>query len=70
MIAFDLLKAHGSDEVDPPATQAVIKRAQALGLIVLGCGSQGEAIRLLFPLTISDAVLREGMGLLEKALAV
>jgi len=70
MIAFDLLKAHGSDEVDAPATQAVIKRAQALGLIVLGCGSQGEAIRLLFPLTISDAVLREGMGLLEQALGV
>ena len=29
---------------------------------------KGEAIRLLFPLTISDAVLREGMGLLEQAL--
>jgi 4-aminobutyrate aminotransferase/(S)-3-amino-2-methylpropionate transaminase len=68
MIAFDLLKAAGGNEVDPPVTQAVIKRAQALGLIVLGCGSQGEAIRLLFPLTISDAVLREGMALLEQAL--
>jgi 4-aminobutyrate aminotransferase/(S)-3-amino-2-methylpropionate transaminase len=68
MIAFDLLKASGGNEVDPPVTQAVIKRAQALGLIVLGCGSQGEAIRLLFPLTISDDVLREGMALLEQAL--
>ncbi len=69
MIAFDLLAARGSDDVDPAATQAVLKRAHALGLIVLGCGSQGEAVRLLFPLTIPDAVLGEGMALLEQALA-
>ncbi len=68
MIAFDLLSARGGDDVDPAATQAVVKRAHALGLILLGCGSQGEAIRLLFPLTISDAVLAEGMVLLEQAL--
>ena len=69
MIAFDLLAARGGDAVDPAATQAVLKRAHALGLIVLGCGAQGEAVRLLFPLTISDALLEEGMGLLEQALA-
>ncbi len=69
MIAFDLLAARGSDEVDPATTQAVIKRAHALGLILLGCGAQGEAIRILFPLTIGDDVLAEGMTLLEQALA-
>jgi len=68
MIAFDLLLGHDSDEVNPAATQAVVKRAHALGLVLLSCGGYGEAIRLLFPLTISDAVLREGMGLLEQAL--
>ena len=69
MIAFDLLRQRGSDEVDPAAAQAVLKRAHALGLIVLGCGSQGEAVRLLFPLTIPDAVLDEGLALLEQALS-
>ena len=68
MIAFDLLRERGGEAVDPAATQAVLKRAHALGLIVLGCGAQGEAIRLLFPLTIPDAVLDEGMALLEQAL--
>ena len=68
MIAFDLLAARGGDAVDPAAAQAVLKRAHALGLILLGCGAQGEAVRLLFPLTISDALLEEGMGLLEQAL--
>ena len=68
MIAFDLLAGRGGDAVDPAATQAVLRRAHALGLIVLGCGAQGEAIRLLFPLTIPDAILDEGMALLEQAL--
>ena len=70
MIAFDLLAARGGDAVDPAAAQAVLIRAHALGLILLGCGAQGEAIRLLFPLTIGEAELDEGMGLLERALAL
>ena len=70
MIAFDLLEARGADEVDALAAQAVLKRAHALGLILLGCGAYGEAIRILFPLTIGDAELDEGMTLLEQALAI
>ena len=69
MIAFDLLRTRDGNEVDPAATKAVLQRAHALGLVLLGCGSQGEAIRLLFPLTIGDAVLDEGLALLEQALA-
>jgi len=68
MIAFDLLTTHGGNEPDPAATQAVLRRAHALGLMLLGCGSRGEAIRLLFPLTIPEAVLDEGLDLLEQAL--
>ena len=70
MIAFDLLEARGADEVDALAAQTVLKRAHALGLILLGCGAYGEAIRILFPLTIGDAELDEGMALLEQALAI
>lgn len=68
MLAFDLLAGRGSDAVDPAATKAVVQRAHELGLILLGCGGQGEAIRLLYPLTIPDALLDEGMDLLEQAL--
>ncbi len=70
MIAFDLLAARDSNDVDPAATRDVLQRAHALGLILLGCGAYGEAVRLLFPLTISDAVLEEGLVLLEQALAL
>jgi len=68
MIAFDLLQARDSNNADPAATKAVVQRAHELGLIILTCGVHGEAIRLLFPLTIPDQLLDEGMALLERAL--
>ena len=70
MIAFDLLVARDGDKVDPAATSEVLQRAHELGLILLGCGAYGEAVRLLFPLTITDAVLDEGLALLEQTLAI
>ena len=39
------------------------------GLLILNCGSYGNVLRLMLPLTISDAVLDEGMTILEAALA-
>lgn len=68
MLAFDLLTARGSDAVDPAAAKAVVQRAHGLGLILLGCGARGEAVRLLYPLTIEDALLDEGLDLLGEAL--
>ncbi|MBJ6981863.1 4-aminobutyrate--2-oxoglutarate transaminase [Luteimonas sp. MC1572] len=68
MLAFDLLARRGDAAPDPAATRAVLQRAHALGLVLLGCGGQGESIRLLYPLTISDGVFDEGMALLEQAL--
>lgn len=70
MIAFDLLRERDNDTVDPVAALAVIKRAHALGLILIGCGAEGEAIRILYPLTIGEAELAEGMALLEQALMI
>ena len=42
--------------------------ALAEGLVILSCGVHANTIRLLMPLTISDALLEEGMGKLERAL--
>ncbi len=68
MLAFDLLRERHGDAVDPAATSEVLHKAHDLRLILLKCGAHSEAIRLLFPLTISDALLDEGLGLLEAAL--
>jgi 4-aminobutyrate aminotransferase/(S)-3-amino-2-methylpropionate transaminase len=66
MLAFDIVGADGSP--DAAATKKVIQAALADGLILLSCGIHGNSIRLLNPLTISDALLDEGLEKLEHAL--
>ncbi|MGA0605123.1 4-aminobutyrate--2-oxoglutarate transaminase [Phenylobacterium sp. VNQ135] len=69
MVAFDVLASHGSREPDGGAAKALTGRALEKGLVVLSCGQFGETIRILVPLTASDAVIDEGMDILEAALA-
>lgn len=68
MLAFEILRERGGYEPDPTATKQVTRRALEQGLILLSCGTYGNVIRLLMPLTISDDVLSKGMVALEKAL--
>jgi 4-aminobutyrate aminotransferase/4-aminobutyrate aminotransferase/(S)-3-amino-2-methylpropionate transaminase len=62
--------AHGGDLARPaPDIAAAVKaRAAELGLLLLTCGSHNNAIRIMVPLTIPDAVLAEGLALLGQAL--
>lgn len=69
MVAFDVLRSRGSAEPDVDATKRVIQKALEAGLVLLACGVHGNTIRLLMPLTISDALLSEGLAALEGALA-
>jgi 4-aminobutyrate aminotransferase-like enzyme len=64
MLAFEL------EERTPDRAQSVVSAAFERGLLLLSCGLYGNVIRLLPPLTISEADLEEGLGLLEEALAV
>ncbi len=68
MIAFDIVKARGGAEPDADAAKLVVKRAYENGLILLSCGVFANGIRILVPLTASDAVIDEGIAILEKAL--
>lgn len=68
MIAFDVLKTPGGDELDPDATKRVLEKARESGLLLLACGADASTIRLLMPLTIPDAILLEGLAKLEAAL--
>jgi 4-aminobutyrate aminotransferase/(S)-3-amino-2-methylpropionate transaminase len=69
MIAFDIVKARGGAEPDADATKLVVRRAYENGLILLSCGVFANGVRILVPLTASDAVIDEGIDILEKALA-
>ena len=47
----------------------MVQAAGRRGLILLSCGIYSNVIRILAPLTIPEAQLEEGLGLLEQSLA-
>lgn len=53
---------------DEAAAEAVQARCLADGVIVLTCGPEGDVLRLIPPLTISDDELDHGLTVLERAL--
>ncbi len=69
MAAFELVKTRAGNEPDADAAKALTVRALANGLIILTCGVYGNGIRIMVPLTVTDAVLDEGLGIIEKSLA-
>jgi 4-aminobutyrate aminotransferase/(S)-3-amino-2-methylpropionate transaminase len=68
MIAVELVKA-GTTEPDAELTKALCAGAHAAGVIVLSCGTFGNVLRFLPPLTISDDLLQEGLDVLALILA-
>jgi 4-aminobutyrate aminotransferase/(S)-3-amino-2-methylpropionate transaminase len=69
MVAIELVKNRRADAPDADLTKALVQAAAKRGLVILACGMYGNVVRFLAPLTISDALLKEGMNLFEQALA-
>jgi 4-aminobutyrate aminotransferase/(S)-3-amino-2-methylpropionate transaminase len=68
MIAVELVKP-GTTEPDAELTKKLCAAAHQAGVIVLSCGTFGNVLRFLPPLTISDDLLLEGLDVLELILA-
>jgi 4-aminobutyrate aminotransferase len=68
MCAIELVKDRSSAEPAPQLTQALMKVANENGLILLSCGTYGNVIRFLVPLTASDELVRDGMDIFEASL--
>ncbi|MCB1287129.1 MAG: 4-aminobutyrate--2-oxoglutarate transaminase [Mycobacterium sp.] len=68
MIAVELVKS-GTADPNPDLTRALCAKAHAQGVLVLSCGSFGNILRFLPPLTISDELLLEGLDILADILA-
>jgi len=66
MIAGELVHRDTTDP-DPALTAAVATAAREQGVIVLTCGTYGNVLRFLPPLTISDELLNEGLDVLAEA---
>lgn len=61
---------HDGDPARPAADVANALKAEAArrGLLLLNCGSHGNVLRVMTPLTISDALIDEGLDIIEAAL--
>jgi 4-aminobutyrate aminotransferase/(S)-3-amino-2-methylpropionate transaminase len=69
MLALELVTDRETKEPAPELATAVIERAAERGLLLLRAGTDGNCIRVLLPLVISDAELDEGLSVWEEALA-
>ncbi len=68
MQAVELVES-GSKNPAAALTGAIAKRAGEEGVVLLTCGTYGNVIRFLPPLSISDELLREGLQVVADALA-
>ena len=66
MIAVELVKP-GTTEPDAELTKAIAARAHAAGLVVLTCGTYGNVLRFLPPLSMPDHLLHDGLDILVTA---
>jgi 4-aminobutyrate aminotransferase/(S)-3-amino-2-methylpropionate transaminase len=65
MIAIELVENSDAGQPAPDRTKALVARAYEKGLVLLSCGVNGNVIRLLPALTITDALLEEGLDILD-----
>ncbi|MCO5976154.1 4-aminobutyrate--2-oxoglutarate transaminase [Ideonella oryzae] len=68
MLAIELCKNGDPHQPDAELTKRVCSEAIERGLVLLSCGVYANVIRVLVPLTASDALLQEGLKLLEESL--
>lgn len=68
MVAVEFVRP-GTDQPDADFAKRVQANALKAGLLLLSCGSYGNVIRFLFPLTIPDTVMDEALVILKQAIA-
>jgi 4-aminobutyrate aminotransferase / (S)-3-amino-2-methylpropionate transaminase / 5-aminovalerate transaminase len=67
MVAVELVRA-GTTDPDPDLARTVAAAAHAQGVVVLTCGTYGNVLRFLPPLSMPDHLLTEAFDVLEKVL--
>ncbi len=68
MMAVELVRDRATKVPADTECKAVIAAARDKGVLLLSAGSFGNVIRFLMPLTIEDAVLDEGLAVVEACL--
>jgi 4-aminobutyrate aminotransferase/(S)-3-amino-2-methylpropionate transaminase len=68
MVAMEICKNGNPKQPDAELTKAISGEAARRGLILLTCGTYGNVVRILVPLTASDALLDEGLAIISASL--
>ena len=66
MLALELVRDRRTKEPAPELTKALVKHCQNAGLIILDCGTLGNNVRLLMPLSITEEQLSKGLDILRE----
>ncbi|MDI1244185.1 MAG: 4-aminobutyrate--2-oxoglutarate transaminase [Rhodoferax sp.] len=69
MVAIELCKNGDPHQPNADMAKALASEATKRGLILLTCGTYGNVVRILVPLTASDAIVDEGLAIIEACLA-
>ena len=69
MLAIELVTDRASKTPDAKLTAAVNAACHREGLVTLTCGTFGNVFRFLPPLVADEALLTEGLDILEAAFA-
>lgn len=67
MVAIELFEDEERTKPAAALTASILVKAAEHGLILLSCGVYGNVIRILVPITASDAIVDEGLDILEQA---
>ena len=68
MVSFELVKDRAARTPNPELTVALTRKAADNGLILLSCGLYGNVVRIMVPLTAPDAIVNEGLDIIERSL--
>jgi 4-aminobutyrate aminotransferase/(S)-3-amino-2-methylpropionate transaminase len=69
MVAIELCKGGDIHQPDADMAKRLAAEATRRGLILLTCGTYGNVVRILVPLTVSDAIVDEGLAIIAASLA-
>ena len=69
MVAIELCRDGDPHQPSAELAKALSVEATKRGLILLTCGTYGNVVRILVPLTASDAIVDEGLAIIEACLA-
>ena len=68
MVSFELVKDRSTGAPNPELTVGLTRKAADNGLILLSCGLYGNVVRIMVPITASDAIVDEGLDIIERSL--